>query len=208
MQTKTRNCLFQIKATDDAAGAFEGYASVFSISAFEKQLKAHGQAGSKRSIAEYLRHLEAAFFIVMCEKFDFSPRKRMMNPKKIYLMDTGFSLLSGAFTENRGRLMENVTALEFFRTRRRTLYYKGKHECDFIVQRGTKPVEAWQVCWELTSANEKREFRGLLEAMAELGISTGGILTYGQEETRKADGRTIQVFPLWKWLLLNTPEEL
>jgi predicted AAA+ superfamily ATPase len=50
-----------------------------------------------------INSLEEAFFLVALEKFDFSPRKRMMNPKKIYLMDTGFSLLSGAFTENRGR---------------------------------------------------------------------------------------------------------
>jgi len=27
----------------------------------------------------------------------------MMNPKKVCLTDTGFSLLGGAFTENRGR---------------------------------------------------------------------------------------------------------
>lgn len=42
--------------------------------------------------------------MIASEKFDFSPRKRMMNPKKVYLTDTGFSLLGGAFTENRGRL--------------------------------------------------------------------------------------------------------
>jgi predicted AAA+ superfamily ATPase len=60
----------------------EGYASIFSISTFEKQIKAHGQAGSKRSIADYLRYLKEAFFIITCEKFDFSPRKRMMNPPR------------------------------------------------------------------------------------------------------------------------------
>jgi predicted AAA+ superfamily ATPase len=179
----------------------EGYASAFSISAFEKQMKAHGHAGSKRSIAEYLRHLEEAFFITTCEKFDFSPRKRMMNPKKIYLMDTGFSLLGGAFAENRGRLLENVVALEFYRKRRRTMYYKGKGECDFIVQQGLRPVEAWQACWELTPSNEKREIGGLLEAMRDLKIRAGGILTYGGEETRSVDGASLRILPVWKWLL-------
>jgi hypothetical protein len=59
----------------------ESYASAFSISAFERQLKGHGLAGSKRSIADYLRYLEEAFFLIAIEKFDFSPRKRMMNPE-------------------------------------------------------------------------------------------------------------------------------
>ncbi len=179
----------------------EGFGATFSISTFEKQLKAHGLAGSKRSIADYLRHLEGAFFVTTCEKFDFSPRKRTMTPKKVYLMDPGFALLGGAFTENRGRLLENVVALELFRTRRRAFYYKGTNECDFVVQEGTRVAEAWQVCWELAPSNEKRELAGLCEAMRELGARKGGILTYAHEGTRKVEGRSVPVIPVWKWLL-------
>ncbi len=179
----------------------EGFGAAFSISRFEGQLKAHGLAGSKRSIAEYLRHLEGAFFVTTCQKFDFSPRKRTMNPRKVYLTDTGFSLLGGAFSENRGRLLENVVAIELFRRRRRTFYFKGAHECDFVVQEGTRAVEAWQVCWDLTPSNEKRELAGLAEAMSELGVRRGGILTYALEGTRKVNGRSVPVLPVWKWLL-------
>jgi len=179
----------------------ESYSSLFSISAFENQMKAHGQTGSKRSIAEYLRYLEAAFFITTCEKFDFSPRKRMMNPKKVYLMDTGFSLLASSFTENRGRLLENVVSIEFVRQRRRVLYYRNTSECDFLVQEGTRTAEAWQVCWALNRSNEKREINGLLEAMREYRIPEGGILTYAQEETRSVEGSEVRILPVWKWLL-------
>ena len=136
-----------------------------------------------------------------CEKFDYSPRKRMMNPKKIYLLDTGFSLLGGAFAENRGRLLENVVAVELYRRRLKTMYFKNKSECDFIVQKGTRPEEAWQVCWELNTTNEKRELKGLLEARRCLKIEKGGILTYNQEETRTIDGTAICLLPVWKWLL-------
>ncbi len=181
--------------------ALEGAASVFSISAFEKQLKARGLPGSKRSIAEYLRRLEEAFFLATSEKFDFSPRRRTMNPKKTYLMDTGFALLGGAFSENRGRLLENAVALEFFRRRRRFFYAKGEGECDFVVQSGTRPAEAWQVCWEVNTGTEAREVRGLLGAMREFKIPRGGILTSAQEGTRRADGREILLTPVWKWLL-------
>lgn len=179
----------------------EGYASRFSISAFEKKLKAYGLAGSKRSIANYVRYLEEAFFIIGCEKFDYSPTKRTMNPRKVYLMDAGFSLLGGAFSENRGRLLENVVAVELYRRRARTMYFKGKGECDFIVQRGLRPEEAWQVCWELNETNEKRELKGFGEARSQLGIKKGGVLTYSQEGTRTANGAEVRLYPVWKWLL-------
>jgi len=185
--------------------ALESYASAFSISAFEKQLKENGLAGSKRSIADYMRFLEEAFFMIALEKFDFSPRKRMMNPQKIYLMDAGFSLLGGAFTENRGRLLENVVAIEFFRNRRKTMYFKGKSECDFVIQEGTRPTEAWQVCWEVGRLNEKREARGLVEARRELGIKKGTLLTYNQEEATVFEGTSIKTVPVWKWLLNGGP---
>ena len=94
------------------------------------------------------------------DKFSYSPRQRIMNPKKIYLLDTGFSLLSTDFSENRGKLLENAVAVEMFRRRAECFYYKGRRECDFIVKEGTKPKAAIQVCWELTPKNEQREFRG------------------------------------------------
>jgi hypothetical protein len=71
------------------------------------------------------------------------------------------------------------------------------------VQIGLRPEAAWQACWELSPTNEKRELHGLLEAMRNLKIKKGGILTYNQEETRKMDGETIRMIPVWKWLLTD-----
>jgi hypothetical protein len=81
------------------------------------------------------------------------------------------------------------------------MYFKGKGECDFILQEGTRPAEAWQVCWELTGSNEKREVSGLAAARRELRIDKGGILTYNQEGSRTLDGAPIPLIPVWKWLL-------
>jgi predicted AAA+ superfamily ATPase len=57
------------------------------------------------------------------------------------------------------------------------MYFRGKGECDFIVQEGSRPAEAWQVCWEINR------------------------LTYNQEGTRTLDGAKILLIPVWKWLL-------
>lgn len=179
----------------------ENYAGIFSISRFEKQLKNNDLPGSKRTIANYLYYLSEAFFVIANEKFSFSARKRSMNPKKTYLADTGFAALGRPFTENRGRILENLVAVELFRQGMDTFYFKDKNECDFIVKQGRKPNKAIQVCWELNSRNEKREFSGLMEACNSFGLQTGLILTYDQEDVFEKDGLKIFVQPVWKWLL-------
>ena len=161
-----------------------------------------GIPGSKRTISNYLHYLEKAFFVIVNEKFSYSPRRRIMNPKKVYLSDSGFAALGRPFAENRGRILENVVAIELFRRETELFYFKNRKECDFIVKHGHRQVHAIQVCWELNGRNEKREFKGLSEACRKLDINTGLILTYDQEEERKANGVTVSVMPVWKWLLL------
>ena len=185
----------------------ESYSTIFSISKFEKTLKLNDLPGSKRTIANYLQYLQEAFFIIVNEKFAFSPRKRIMNPKKIYLADNGFASLGRPFVENRGRVLENVVAIELFRRNTEMYYFKDKNECDFIIKDGTRVKCAFQVCWELTERNRKREISGLVEACKALGLRAGVIMTYDQEQQIKENGIRISILPVWKWLLLdNVPE--
>jgi len=179
----------------------ENFSGLFSISRFEKHLKNNDLPGSKRTISNYLQYLQEAFFILLNEKFAYSPRRRLMNPKKVYLIDTGFAALGRPFTENRGRILENLVAIELFRRGEEGYYFKGRNECDFIVKAGSKPTEAIQVCWELTSKNEKREIAGLVEAMDTLDLASGRILTFAQTGERERNGRKIDVQPVWRWLL-------
>jgi len=184
----------------------ESYSTTFSISMFEKQLKTAGLTGSKRTISNYLQYLEEAFFLITIEKFAYSQRKRMMNPKKVYLIDPGFALLGEAFTENRGHLLENVVVLELLRRQRRMFYFKEHQECDFIIQEGRRPSTALQVCWELTPRNEQRELKGLFEAMRRHKIPEGKVLTYDQEGSRTINSKEVSLIPVWKWLLLHGDE--
>ena len=124
-----------------------------------------------------------------------------MNPKKVYLLDVAFGFLATEFSENKGTLLENIVAIELFRRQEETFYYKGRQECDFIIKRGSRPTLAIQVCWVLNERTQERELNGLIEAMAKLGIKQGMILTYDQETTLKHKTHSIQVLPVWKWLL-------
>lgn len=179
------------------------FSDLFSISMLAKELKQHKLPGSKQTISNYLGYLQEVFFLAAHDKFSYSPRQRIMNPKKIYLLDTGFSLLSTEFSENRGKLLENVVAVEMFRQRMECFYYKGRRECDFIIKEGTRPKKAVQVCWELTAKNEQREYKGLKEAMDAFSIGEGIILTYDGDRELALNGIKIRIMPVWKWLLCN-----
>jgi predicted AAA+ superfamily ATPase len=179
----------------------EDFSELFSISRFEKHLKSNNLPGSKRTISNYLQHLQEAFFILLTEKFAYSPRQRLMNPKKVYLIDTGLAALGRPFSENRGKILENLVAIELCRRGREAYYFKNRHECDFIIKAGSQPTEAIQVCWDLTPRNEKREIAGLVEAMNSLNLAVGRILTFAQSEEREVDGRKIGIQPAWRWLL-------
>ncbi len=178
-------------------------AELFSISSFEKTLKASNIPASKRTISNYLRYIKDAYFVIVNEKFSYSPKKRMMNPVKMYLMDTGFHLLGVNFSENKGKLLENIVAIELFRREEEVFYYKEKQECDFIIKRNNKADEAIQVCWELNSNNTKRELGALIEVKETLATQNNIILTFEQDNEVEYKGYNFKVIPVWKWLLYN-----
>ena len=124
-----------------------------------------------------------------------------MNPKKVYLVDTGFATLGRSFSENRGRILENLVATELHRREEEVTYFKGRHECDFIISREHRPAEAIQVCWELSNRNEKRELAGLTEAARTLGVENLLILTFDQRDSVELAGVAARVLPVWEWLL-------
>ena len=180
----------------------ESSACLFSISKFEKSLKQNNLPGSKRTISNYFQFLQEAFFMIAHEKFSHSPRKRLMNPKKVYLVDTGFATLGRSFSQNRGRILENLVAIELHRRGEEVTYFKGRHECDFILSRERRPAEAIQVCWELSNRNEKRELTGLSEAARTHGLKQLLILTFDQRDTVRFGGGAARVLPVWEWLLM------
>ena len=185
---------------DLLAWLLEAYATIFSIGAFERRFKGSGRPVSKATISSYLAILEEVFFIMRVRKFGFSPGRRLFNPSKVYLIDTGFAGLGGAFAENRGRLLENAVALELLRRGREIFYHADRRECDFIVQEGPRVKAAVQVCWELNPSSEERELAGLEEALRATRAPKGVILTFDQEGERRIGRWRIAVLPAWRWM--------
>ena len=71
-----------------------------------------------------------------------------------------------------------------------------------MLMEGLNAKELIQVCWDIENKEtRKREISGLLEAMKELQLSKGLILTEDFEGKEKIGGKVIIYQPLWKWLL-------
>ncbi len=171
--------------------------------------------GSVHTVEKYINYLKEAYLIVLLERFSFKAKERMVLPKKTYVMDTGIHTAFGfRLSENTGRLMENLVAVEllrrrsYFKPEMEVFYFKNAQgrEVDFVVKEGLNVKELIQV----TYANdfdevEHREIRALLKAQELLKCKELKVITWDYEDERVIrwfgrQGR-IKFVPLWKWLL-------
>jgi len=154
------------------------------------------------TVKEYVSYLQNAYLFFELPAFDFSLRRQLRSPKKVYLVDPAFHRIAGQrFSDDRGRLLENAVFIELRRRGSELSYHAGKRECDFLVKEGSRVTYAVQVCSSLERDNEQREVEGLLEAMERFRLRSGLLLTLDQDETRSVGKRKIQIMPAWKWML-------
>ena len=156
------------------------------------------------TVKEYTSYLSNAYLFFELQRFDFSAKKQLNFPKKIYIVDSAFGQLGFNFSENIGKVMENAVFIELRRKNKEAYYYSNKSECDFVVKDGIRITEAIQVCYVLDEKNKEREIGGLIDAMEKFGLKEGLILTKDQEEEIKVGGRTIKIVPVFKWLVLHS----
>lgn len=166
-------------------------------------LKNISDISSVTTIKDYISYLENSYLLFTINQYDVSLKKQLINPKKVYIIDTGFAnSISFKFSEDYGRLLENIVFLELKRKGLKIYYHRQKKECDFIIKEGLDIIQAIQVTKSLSDINtKKREIDGLIEAMKTYGLKKGLILTDDEENEFIQDGFKIIVKPIWKWLL-------
>jgi len=157
---------------------------------------------SLSSIKDYLYYYTQSYLFFYLRKFDYSLKKQIMNPKKVYTIDPGFANRIGFnFSENRGRILENIVFLELLRQGKDVFYHSAKNECDFVIKEGLEIVEAIQISYRINLNNENREYAGLQEAMQTYNLKKGLLLTYDNENLKQSGTSEIIQKPVWKWLL-------
>jgi predicted AAA+ superfamily ATPase len=186
------------------------FSKEFSTHKFYNFLRSQGIKTSKNTLYEYIQYLEDAFAILPVRKFSYTMREIEQSLPKMYSVDPGHIAQFGIkFSQNTGRLMENIIAVELLR--RKTInpllefyYWKdtGGKEVDFVINEGSVVRELIQSCYDIEDYNTKtREEKSLLKASNTLRCKNLKVLTWSYEDYEIIENRKIIYMPLWKWLL-------
>jgi len=171
------------------------------------KLKNMFMLGSVNTIKSYTEYLENSFLIFTINIFSYSLKQQVIAPKKVYCLDNGIAnAISFGFSKNSGKYLENFVFIELKRRNKEMYYYKTKNnlEVDFVIKKGAKIDEAIQVTYEIDSESiRNREINSLKQAMSELSLDKGLILTYDHEEKITFENNEINILPVYKWLLEN-----
>lgn len=189
----------------------DNIASLYTLNSLTGYLKALGHKAPKASVSDYLEWFEDAYFLFTVRLFDASLSRSNANPKKIYCIDHGLvrSVASGILVNN-GHVLENLVFTALRRVYPDIFYYRTQsgREVDFIVQMPDHSRQLTQVCESIAEPQtRKRELAALNEALQEMGLASGCIVTRSESEQIRSDGRTIEVKPIWRFLL-DLPEQL
>ena len=164
---------------------------IFSYNSVARALNLHYD-----TVKKYAPYFEEVFLFFVVPYFSWKIKTTIKKDMKCYSIDTGLrNAVSFKFSEDLGKLAENIVLIELKRRAKEVYFWKGKKEVDFIVREKNK-LTAINITY--TNDIPKREKEGLLEFKEKYKNSELIIITKEMEQT---DKNKIKYIPLWKWLL-------
>ena len=164
-------------------------------------VKSTGVSTNTASIIDYIRLAKEACLIFSIDNYasKFVEKETI---KKHYFTDNG--LLSIFLTNQDTSLLENLCAIALYKKytsddEPRLYYYNKNVEIDFYI-----PEEdiAIQASYSLDDEDTKKREIGSLVALHKLHpLKKAIIITYDEEDVITSNDLTIEVIPIWKWLL-------
>ncbi|MFA6937195.1 MAG: DUF4143 domain-containing protein [Treponema sp.] len=170
------------------------YSKLFNI------LRTVGVSVSKDAIIDYVNYAKDAYLIFSIKNYVAKFAERESNPK-YYFTDNG--ILNLFLIDKKTALLENIVAIDLMQKYKEEFYYfksdKNIIDIDFYVP---KIKTAIQVTYSLTDDSKDREIENLVRLSKKNNkIKKFIILTYEEEKQIKVDGLSINVIPVWKWLI-------
>jgi predicted AAA+ superfamily ATPase len=150
------------------------------------------------TVRDYIHFAGTARILFEVPHFAYSLQAQARQNRKIYCIDNGLrNAVSFRFSEDEGKLAENLVFLELMRLGFMPYYWKGIREVDFVIKAADNSLTAINVCY--SDEVREREYQGLREFEQEFKKTVRDliVLTKDYETT---DGN-ITCIPLWKWLL-------
>lgn len=166
---------------------------------------------SDKIIKEYIEAFEESYLLFHLERFSYSLKEQIRTPQKIYAIDPGqVNAIAFKFSEDYGRLLENVIFLELKRLGLSVFYYKTKNdrEVDFIAKKGLA-LALIQVSRNLQDPlTQEREKQALIFAMKECNLQQSFIITLDREQKIIEQNKIIYVIPAIKFLCLSNEDRI
>jgi len=196
----TRYKLDNVKSLKELA--FYLVSNTASLVSYNK-LKDLLKLGSVNTVINYVDYLENSWLFFVVNKYAYSVKEQQIAAKKIYGIDTGLIQSVGfSFSQNKGKLMENMVFLQLRRKYLDVYYYKTTedYEVDFFLPSEGSLIQVAQH-FDLEETRE-RELRALVNAAKEQKRTKKLVIVTESEKSELGrEGLQIQVVPLYEWLL-------
>jgi hypothetical protein len=153
-----------------------------------------------QTVINYVEYAKDAWLISSIQNIAGKLVDKEVNPK-YYFTDNG--ILNLFLLDGNTSLLENLVAINLLRKfgRNDTVFFYNKGiEVDFYIPEETTAI---QVCYSLDNNDGTfdREVKALLKITEVLECSKLLILTRDSEQVLEIDKKSIEVIPVWKWLL-------
>lgn len=162
---------------------------------------------SRQSIIDYIEYAQKAYLLFSTKNYfsKFSEREGM---PRFYFTDNG--ILNLFLIDKNPALLENMVAVTLRNKYFDKLFYlkssKTKIDVDFYVPEKKMAI---QVAWTISGMAREREIDNLIKlADSFKEVEKLVIVTKAEEETIERDGKTIEVVPLYKFLLKAANSEI
>ena len=153
------------------------------------------------TVIQWCDWLEDAYLFFFVPKYSDSMRAQLVNPRKIYCVDTGMlQTVSTRTVYNDALRFENLVFLALRRRYRGIFYYAEEDcECDFVAFHRHSAAMAVQACVELHSQDLDRELKGIRAAMSRFALKEGWIVTLDQDDSFNVAEGLVHVVPFWRF---------
>jgi predicted AAA+ superfamily ATPase len=156
-----------------------------------------GASIARNTLVDYLQYLTDAYLIFGISNFsDKLTGKETF--KKRYFFDNG--LLNNFLFDPETKLLENLVAVELKKRYGDDLFFYNRNvEVDFFIP---KEKRAIQVSYSIADAlTLQREMKALIKLAEVYHLEKLELITYNEESVLQEKGLTVNVIPVWKWLL-------
>lgn len=156
-----------------------------------------GKKASTDTVIDYVNYMCESWLLLPLENIIGKLTERNTQ-RKYYFIDNG--ILNLFLPDPETSLLENMVAINLIKKyKNEVCFYHNGVEVDFYLPEQKKLIQASYSLQD--ESTFQRETEALIKVSKRLEVNDLMIITKDEETVLEKDGKTIQVVPLWKWLL-------